>query len=220
MKKYFGLLTLALSVAFTACKKDTVDEGGVTPSVISGCMDENAENFNSEATEDDGSCSYSVAYLVSGDWNITSLTYATEIDLSTIDASNLDAIFPGLSTMVAFMDNVPVEGTADNAGTYTVSHLDNTYASDLSFTTESITISGFDIPGIPIDLASEGDWTLQDNETEMKFTDGTTGVDQVYDIENSTEELLELEGSVIVSQDVPMLGLYEFEVELELTLEK
>ena len=99
--------------------------------------------------------------------------------------------------------------------------MDNSYTSNLSFTTEPITVLGlFDIPGFPLDLSSEGIWDLQNNEEEIVFVDAITGAEQLYTIENLTQEFALLRGSIIISQDIPTLGLYEFEVEIELTLNK
>jgi len=168
---------------------------------------------------DDGSCEFSIAYLASGDWTISHIEYATEVDLSSIDASILDAIYPGLSFIVAAMGPIPVEGESDDAGTYNLS-MDNTYTSHLSFTTEPLTVLTFDLPGVPLDLPSDGTWSLQNNEDEIVFIDATTSAEQLYTIENLTQEFALLRGSVIIAQEIPTLGLYEFEVELELTLEK
>ncbi len=52
MKKIIVVL-LAAVVGMSSCKKKA-DE----VVVISGCMDVNAQNFNAEATEDDGACTY------------------------------------------------------------------------------------------------------------------------------------------------------------------
>tara|TARA_B100000780_G_C21125203_1_gene456312 strand:- start:5023 stop:5682 length:660 start_codon:yes stop_codon:yes gene_type:complete len=219
MKKYFGFLAIALSVSFVSCDKDDTDNANVTTTEVYGCIDENAMNFDSVANLDNGSCEYSVAYLASGDWTISHIEYDTEVDLSIIDASLLDAIFPGLSAL-AGATVIPVEGESDDAGAYSLS-MDNSYTSNLSFTTEPITVLGlFDIPGFPLDLSSEGIWDLQNNEEEIVFVDDITGAEQLYTIENLTQEFALLRGSIIISQDIPTLGLYEFEVEIELTLNK
>jgi len=226
MKKYFGFLAIALSVSFASCDKDNNDDGTVNPdngngttTEVYGCIDENAMNFDSTANMDDGSCTYSVAYLASGDWTISHIEYDTEVDLSIIDASILDAIFPGLSAL-AGATVIPVEGESDDAGAYSLS-MDNSYTSNLSFTTEPISVLGFfDIPGIPLDLPSDGTWGLQNNEEEIVFVDTTTGAEQLYTIENLTQEFALLRGSLIIAQEIPSFGSYEFEVELELTLEK
>ncbi len=50
--KYFKITTLlVIAVVFSSCSKNK------------GCTDKNATNFNSSATKDDGSCTYS-AYIV------------------------------------------------------------------------------------------------------------------------------------------------------------
>jgi|GEM_PF-2005953 hypothetical protein len=226
MKKYFGFLAIALSVSFASCDKDKIDDGGVDPdngngttTEVYGCIDENALNFNSSANMDDGTCEYSVAYLASGDWTISHLEYDTQLDLSLIDASVLDAIYPGLSFIVSSIGAIPVVGEAENAGNYSLS-LDNSYISNLAFTTEPITVLTFEIPGFPIELPSEGTWGLQNNEEEMVFVDASTGSQQLYSIENLTQEFALLRGVLIISQEIPSFGLYEFEVEIELTLEK
>ena len=110
-------------------------------------------------------------------------------------------------------------GEADDAGMYSIS-MNNTYTSDLAFTTEPISILSFEIPGVPINLPSNGSWSLQNNEEEIVFIDETTGAQQLYEITNLTEEFALLRGVLIISQEIPLLGLYEFEIELELTLEK
>ena len=222
MKKYFSFLAIALSVSFASCDKDKIDDvepGGGTTTENYGCIDENAINFDASANIDDGSCEYSVAYLASGDWTISHLEYATEIDLSSIDASVLDAIYPGLSFMVGALGPIDVSGVAEDAGSYSLS-TDNSYTSNLSFTTEPLTILTFEVPGFPIDLDSDGTWGLQNNETELVFIDGTTSAQQLYSIENLTEDFALLRGTLMIAQEIPTLGLYEFEVELELTLEK
>ena len=208
MKKYFGFLAIAMSVSFASCDKDKAvddtDNGNGTTTEVYGCIDDNALNFNSSATITDGSCEYSVAYLASGDWTISHIEYDTEVDLSTFGLTGV----------------LPVVGESDDAGTYSLS-MDNSYTSNLSFTTEPISIPFlFDLPGIPLDLPSDGTWSLENNEEEILFIDATTGAQQLYTIENLTHEFALLRGSIIIAQEIPNIGLYEFEVELELTLEK
>ena len=61
MKKVLYKL-LAVSIIFAAC--NTEDEI-VSPTVISGCMDTIATNYNATSTSDDGSCTFGV---VGGAW--------------------------------------------------------------------------------------------------------------------------------------------------------
>ena len=222
MKKYLGYLAIVLSVCIVSCDKETDEiggeDGGASTDVL-GCTNEDALNYDATATVDDGSCEYSFSYLASGDWTVSHIEYDTEIDLSIIDVSILDAISPLISTFISTIGLIPVVGEADDAGMYSIS-MNNTYTSDLAFTTEPISILSFEIPGVPINLPSNGSWSLQNNEEEIVFIDETTGAQQLYEITNLTEEFALLRGVLVLSQEIPLLGLYEFEIELELTLEK
>ena len=222
MKKYLGYLAIVLSVCIVSCDKETDEiggeDGGASTDVL-GCTNEDALNYDTTATVDDGSCEYSISYLASGDWTVSHIEYDTEIDLSIIDVSILDAISPLISTFISTIGLIPVVGEADDAGMYSIS-MNNTYTSDLAFTTEPISILSFEIPGVPINLPSNGSWSLQNNEEEIVFIDESTGAQQLYEITNLTEEFALLRGVLVLSQEIPLLGLYEFEIELELTLEK
>ena len=58
-------LFLSLAIVFTACKKEED-----TPSPIEGCTDSLAENYNTSATTDNGTCEYSIS---GGAWITTSV---------------------------------------------------------------------------------------------------------------------------------------------------
>jgi len=58
MKKILFPL-LAVSIIFSACKKEE------------GCTDSTATNYNADAENDDGSCTYSII----GTWNVVSMVY-------------------------------------------------------------------------------------------------------------------------------------------------
>jgi len=64
MKKLLYLF-LVLPLIFSSCKKDDDD---VTPVAVSGCMDSQAVNYNSNATVDDCACLYDIT----GVWETTS----------------------------------------------------------------------------------------------------------------------------------------------------
>ena len=69
MKKIIYLF-LVLSFSFTACNKD--DD---TPSVVEGCTDPAATNYDPSATSDDGSCIYppiaTINDSLAGLWHLT-----------------------------------------------------------------------------------------------------------------------------------------------------
>ncbi|HIG32425.1 MAG TPA: hypothetical protein EYQ09_03150 [Flavobacteriales bacterium] len=67
---------LAVSIIFAACKKE--DEVVTPPpTVISGCMDAIATNYNATATSDDGSCTFGI---VGGAW----ITNSEVVDMHVI----------------------------------------------------------------------------------------------------------------------------------------
>ena len=74
--KNLSIITIIISfLTFSSCEED-ID-------FVAGCMDSEALNYNSSATEDDNSCEFaslSVSELIFGDWNL--------------DSSSLNMIFP------------------------------------------------------------------------------------------------------------------------------
>jgi hypothetical protein len=80
MKKTFYLF-LTVSLIFASCKKE---EEVVTPTVISGCTDSDATNYNASATSDDGACTYKITNAV---WSITSQT------LNGVNAQDPDILY-------------------------------------------------------------------------------------------------------------------------------
>jgi len=116
MKKLLYLF-LTVSLIFSSCKKD--DDEVVTPTVISGCTDSDATNYNASATQDDGSCTYDI----SGVWETTSamlngveqlggrtdLTYIWDdgqLGSETWTGTNLDGYTIGTATFVIGDPNV------------------------------------------------------------------------------------------------------------------
>jgi len=63
MKKLLYTL-LAVTLVFSACKKEEED-AIATPTVLSGCTDAIATNYDATATSDDGSCTFGI---VGGAW--------------------------------------------------------------------------------------------------------------------------------------------------------
>ena len=64
MKRILYIL-LTISIVFSACKKE--DPEVVAPTVVNGCTDPNALNYDALANTDDGSCNYPPSFEVSGD---------------------------------------------------------------------------------------------------------------------------------------------------------
>lgn len=203
MKNIYRIIVFAIAVTFVSCDKDSND--APEPQQIFGCTDVNATNYNADATASDGSCEYSISYYLNGEWNITNLEYETEFDLSAVNE------LLGVQT---------IEGESADAGTITINENDQSYLSSLSFTTEPLSVLTFEVPGIPVDLPSQGDWFLSEDESVLTLVDDQTSANQIYEIINLTESFMLLRGSVIYTQEIPMLGDFDFEIELELTLGK
>jgi len=72
MKKLLYTL-LAVTLVFSACKKE--EDEVIAPTVISGCIDNTALNFDPTATVDDGSCTYTV--IISGCMDTIATNYNT-----------------------------------------------------------------------------------------------------------------------------------------------
>tara|TARA_B100000902_G_C27269829_1_gene895690 strand:+ start:329 stop:1090 length:762 start_codon:yes stop_codon:yes gene_type:complete len=182
----------------------TEDDGSC---IILGCTDEIAINYNMDATNDDGSCEYSNASILNGVWNIISLEYSTEIDLSDI---------PTVGPLIGIQD---ISGEALNAGEWTFEHPEYLYTNNLNFTTEPITILTFDVPGIPIDVASNGSWELTNNDNTLITTDISNNTDSYYTIISLTNTTAIISGIVPFSQEI--MGLpFSLEIDMEMILEK
>ena len=74
MKKLLYIF-LAVSIIFSACEKEEENTPTlVAPTLVNGCTDATATNYNSSATNDDDSCIYPpvsiVGYWNSFEWNI------------------------------------------------------------------------------------------------------------------------------------------------------
>ena len=170
MKNYFKILVLALSVSFTSCDKDTDESnsesnsGDVPVTDVYGCTDENAINFDSLATLDNGSCAFSIAYLATGDWNITNLEYDTQIEIPVVGTQSFS-------------------GEANDAGFWSFQYPENTCSNTLSFavTIDNPLISAI-FDSIPIDINTNGTWELSNNDNTLTITDEQTGAVSSYQI--------------------------------------
>jgi hypothetical protein len=182
----------------------TIDDGSC---IILGCTDENATNYNTEATDDDNSCEYSVANLLNGDWNIVSLEYSTDVDLSDI---------PTVGPLIGVQT---IAGEATNAGTWTFQYPEYLYNNNLNFTTDPITILTFEIPGFPIDVSSNGTWILTNNDNTIIAIDETTNLESSFEILNIQNNIAFIKGIIPFSQEIMGLNV-DLDIEVEMRLEK
>lgn len=182
----------------------TVDDGSC---IILGCTDESATNYNPEATDDDNSCEYSIAYILNGTWNIALLDYETEIDLSAF--SELAGGLP--------LGNEEISGQAQDAGIWILNSENYTYTSELDFATEEFTLATFiPIPSIPFNYSNSGTWELTNNENDLILTDESTGQISEYEIISIAENSAFVVGTVQASQDI--MG-FNFDLELDVQMQ-
>jgi len=149
--------------------------------------------------------------ILNGTWNIVNLEYTTEVDLSFLE--DVIGFNPG---------NQGVSGEEENVGFWMFQYPEYTYNNTINFTTETITISipiigDYDIPGIPIDLSTDGTWLLTNGDYTLVTTDAITGVESYYEILSIQDD------SAIISGMVPSSAaeLMEYTVDLliEVTME-
>ena len=168
--------------------------------VILDCMDPNAINYNPNATDDNGSCTYSTSYLLSGSWNILNIEYTTQIDIPILGSQT-------------------ISGEANDAGNWTFLYPEQTCSNTLNFVTEGIDILGQTLPGIPIDMTSEGTWELSNNENNLLVTDQNTNLVSDYQILSVQENVCFLSGTIPFVIDT-MGFTINSEIDIELQLSK
>tara|TARA_A100001015_G_scaffold280758_1_gene343292 strand:+ start:403 stop:1155 length:753 start_codon:yes stop_codon:yes gene_type:complete len=248
MKKYLGVLILVLSVCFTACDKDddqngvsivqgctdetafnydsnATEDDGSCIAVIEGCTDELAYNYNANANTDDGNCDYSSASLLDGQWNISLLEYSP--DISAVDVSTLPQEIADIWVIISVLleTSGALDGEAVDAGGIELSYEDYSYMQILAFSTEATQISipfgdTFDIPSIPIEINSEGTWTLVNNDSELIFIDSDIGFQQVCEIQgNISSNYILLNVNIELPIDFPGFESFNIPVNLVMHLE-
>lgn len=168
--------------------------------IILGCIDVNAINYNPDATDDNGTCIFSNSYLLNGNWNITNLQYDTQIDLPIIGPQN-------------------ISGEAYDAGTWSFQYPDYTCSNSLNFVTEGLNILGQTLPGIPIDVSSDGTWELSNNDNNLLITDQTTGLISDYQILSVQDSICFLNGTIPFVIDT-MGFTINSQIDIELQLDK
>ena len=100
---------LAVSIVFSACKKEEEDTIAA-PTVLSGCTDAIATNYDATATSDDGSCTFGI---VGGTW----------ITDSTVMNAHVIVSFNGMIVMDTNMTEV--ENNPDSLDSYKVKFWEN-----------------------------------------------------------------------------------------------
>lgn len=209
LSKFYKVLFLGIII--TSCSKDGCTDPTATnynpdatnddnSCIILGCTDPNAINYNPDATDDNGTCLFSNSYLLNGDWNITNLQYETQIDLPIV----------GTQT---------IAGEAYDAGSWSFQYPDYTCSNSLSFVTDGINILGQTLPGIPIDVTSNGTWELSNNDNNILITDQTTGLISDYQILSVQENICFLNGTIPFLIDT-MGFTINSQIDIELQLDK
>ena len=144
---------------------------------------------------------------LNGTWDIISLEYSTDIDLSFIPQ-----IGPLIGTQT-------IAGEANDAGQWNFQYPEYLYDNDVSFNTEPITILTFEAPSIPIDISSNGTWELINNGNTISTTDALTGLISNYEIDVLFDEFAIISGTVGFNENILGYEINE-EIELELQLQK
>ena len=206
-----SIYLISFSLLIASCSKDGCTDPTATnynpdatsddnSCIILGCIDANAINYNPDATDDNGTCIFSNSYLLNGDWNITKLQYDTQIDLPIIGPQN-------------------ISGEANDAGTWSFQYPDYTCSNSLNFVTEGLNILGQTLPGIPIDVSSDGTWELSNNDNNLLITDQTTGLISDYQILSVQDSICFLNGTIPFVIDT-MGFTINSQIDIELQLDK
>ena len=89
---------LAVSIIFAACKKE--DD---TPVAVNGCTDNTALNYNLNATNDNGSCTYDLV----GKWTATNVVIDSTLTVSYMGETIDSLSWSGSSTLTPQMVGTP-----------------------------------------------------------------------------------------------------------------
>ena len=130
------------------------------PAVL-GCTDPNADNYDSSADTDDGSCTYCSTFALSID---------SQSDASASGASDGTAVVSGSGGTSPYSINWPADPNALSAGTYTVT------ATDAAGCTASIDVI-IDEPSVAVCSAPTGLNTYDVVHTRATFNFTSTGAD-------------------------------------------
>jgi len=152
MRKKFLFLLLACvftGLCFTSCEEEDIE----------GCMDTQSNNFNAEATIDDGSCTYDRDQFI-GDW-LGSIIF--EGNLETISS---DSIAFTIDTGIDPTDKSSVNVTFTSTAVAGISSTATVDGNAISFSTSLVDFP-IDLPGLGTlnaDISVEGNMTITGNE--------------------------------------------------------
>ena len=197
---------LALSIVFASCKKEDdvvaptviigctdvlalnynpnaiVDNGFCSYTiVISGCMDSIATNYNLLATEDDSSCKYGIS---GGKWIGNSHTY--DIIMTQWDSSQTNILFT-----MSFLE--------------TENNPDSLDIQQIKFFLNHLEVKTYDNQGI---IDNEGNWVEENEGTtnhSITITDNYDGETIVFNVENINEE------NLVLSSDIDEMEYDQYE---------
>jgi len=198
MKKLSLLTALITLLTFSSCEEEA----------ILGCMDNAASNYNSLATEEDGSCVYPEdVNLLLGEWNVDSTEIRLFFDEETIDL---------LIMMSAFMEadefeeemGFPLPLTEDE---WEVLATEGVAVEDEEVIEGSILFTETQFTITEIDDITEADYVLVDDMI-IEITNPT----EDFDIESFT--ILELNESNLTLEATGTEGDEEFSVDIKLTI--
>lgn len=102
---------MIMSIGLVSCSSGDDDP-------VSGCTDPNSINYNSNATENDNSCQYSIV----GDWRLTKFTNGSTNVLSGYSSLTFNISINGTTRLLGTLNNG--ESIIVN-GTYVISGLNN-----------------------------------------------------------------------------------------------
>jgi len=124
MKKI--LLVLTLTALIFACKKedDKPNTNTATTSVVEGCMESLATNYNPEATIDDGSCEYPPSALQLSSITINAIPMTnngSNWDVGILGAENPDVFY----VLKQGSGDISSSSSQDNISTFPISFTEN-----------------------------------------------------------------------------------------------
>jgi hypothetical protein len=198
MRKLSLLTVIATVLSFSSCEEEA----------ILGCMDNAASNYNSLATEEDGSCLYPEdVNLLLGEWNVDSTEIRLFFDEETIDLLIMMAAFMEADEFEEEM-GFPLPLTEDE---WEVLATEGVAVEDEEVIEGSILFTETQFTITEIDDITEADYVLVD-DVIIEITNPT----EDFDVESFT--ILELNESNLTLEATGTEADEEFSVDIKLTI--